>query len=212
MSCDEHMTEAFVSGEDIHTATSCRIFGVAPEDVTVEMRKRAKAVNFGILYGIGEFSLSEDLGISRSQAKKYIESYLAGFPSISAYLDGIKEQARRDGYVTTMFGRKRRIAELASSNKNLQHFGERVAMNSPIQGSAADIIKIAMVKVADELKKSGIDAKMILQVHDELLVEAHKDCADRAYEILVECMEKSVELLVPLDVDAHIGKNWFDAK
>ena len=209
---DEAMIEAFRSGEDIHTMTAARVFNLAPEAVTPELRKRAKAVNFGILYGIGEFSLSEDLGISRAQAKKYIESYLAGFPSISAYLDGIKEQARRDGYVTTMFGRKRRIAELASSNKNLQHFGERVAMNSPIQGSAADIIKIAMVRVADELKKSGIDARMILQVHDELLVETHKDCADRAYEILVECMEKSVELLVPLDVDAHIGKNGFDAK
>ena len=209
---DEAMIEAFRSGEDIHTMTAARVFNLAPEAVTPELRKRAKAVNFGILYGIGEFSLSEDLGISRAQAKKYIESYLAGFPSISAYLDGIKEQARRDGYVTTMFGRKRRIAELASSNKNLQHFGERVAMNSPIQGSAADIIKIAMVRVADELRTSGIDARMILQVHDELLVEAHKDCADRAYEILVECMEKSVELLVPLDVDAHIGKNWFDAK
>ena len=209
---DEAMIEAFRSGEDIHTMTAARVFELEPSAVTPELRKRAKAVNFGILYGIGEFSLSEDLGISRAQAKKYIESYLAGFPSISAYLDGIKEQARRDGYVTTMFGRKRRIAELASSNKNLQHFGERVAMNSPIQGSAADIIKIAMVKVYNELEKSGIDARMILQVHDELLIESHRDCADRAYEILVECMEKSVELLVPLDVDAHIGKTWFDAK
>ena len=212
ISGDENMIGAFLSGEDIHTMTASRVFGVAPGDVTPELRKRAKAVNFGILYGIGEYSLSEDLGISRAQAKKYIESYLAGFPSISSYLDGIKEQARRDGFVTTMFGRKRRIAELASSNKNLQHFGERVAMNSPIQGSAADIIKIAMVKVYNELEKSGIDARMILQVHDELLIESHRDCADRAYEILVECMEKSVELLVPLDVDAHIGKTWFDAK
>ena len=212
ISGDEAMIEAFRSGEDIHTMTASRVFDLPPEAVTPELRKRAKAVNFGILYGIGEFSLSEDLGISRVQAKKYIESYLAGFPSISAYLDGIKEQARRDGYVTTMFGRKRRIAELSSSNKNLQHFGERVAMNSPIQGSAADIIKIAMIKVADELKKSGIDARMILQVHDELLIEAHKNDAERAYEILVRCMEHSADLLVPLDVDAHIGQNWFDAK
>ncbi len=212
ISGDEAMKDAFLSGEDIHTMTAARVFGVPAEAVTPELRKRAKAVNFGILYGIGEYSLSEDLGISRAQAKKYIESYLAGFPRISEYLDGIKEQARRDGYVTTMFGRKRRIAELSSSNKNLQHFGERVAMNSPIQGSAADIIKIAMIRVRDELKKNGIDARLILQVHDELLLEAHKDCADAAYDILVRCMEESTKVSVPLDVDAHMGKTWFDAK
>lgn len=212
ISNDKAMIDAFLSGEDIHTMTASRVFGIPADAVTPELRKRAKAVNFGILYGIGEFSLSEDLGISRVQARKYIESYLAGFPSISSYLDGIKEQARRDGYVTTMFGRKRRIAELSSSNKNLQHFGERVAMNSPIQGSAADIIKIAMIRVSDELEASGIDARLILQVHDELLLEAHKDCAEQAYEILVRCMEQSTKLSVPLDVDAHIGKTWFDAK
>ncbi len=212
ISGDEAMIDAFLSGEDIHTMTAARVFGVPADAVTPELRKRAKAVNFGILYGIGEFSLSEDLGISRAQAKKYIESYLAGFPRISEYLDDIKEQARRDGYVSTMFGRKRKIAELSSSNKNLQHFGERVAMNSPIQGSAADIIKIAMIRVRDELKKSGIDARLILQVHDELLLEAHKDCADEAYDILVKCMEESTKVSVPLDVDAHIGKTWFDAK
>ena len=212
ISGDENMINAFLSGEDIHTMTASRVFGVTPEAVTSELRKRAKAVNFGILYGIGEFSLSEDLGISRAQAKKYIDSYLEGFPAISAYLDAVKEQARRDGFVTTMFGRQRRIAELASSNKNLQHFGERVAMNSPIQGSAADIIKIAMIRVSDALKESGIDARLILQVHDELLIEAHKDVADEAYRILVESMENCVSLSVPLDVDAHIGNTWFDAK
>lgn len=212
ISGDENMINAFLSGEDIHTMTASRVFDVPPSAVTPELRKRAKAVNFGILYGMGEYSLSEDLGISIAQAKKYIQSYLAGFPSISAYLDAVKEQARRDGFVTTMFGRQRRIAELSSSNKNLQHFGERVAMNSPIQGSAADIIKIAMIKVSEALKQSGIDARLILQVHDELLVEAHKDVADEAYRILVESMEGCVTLSVPLDVDAHIGKTWFDAK
>ncbi len=212
ISDDEAMINAFMSGEDIHAMTASRVFGVSPEDVTPDLRKRAKAVNFGILYGMGEFSLSEDLNISRAQAKKYIESYLAGFPKISAYLDAIKESARRDGYVTTLFGRKRRIAELSSSNKNLQHFGERVAMNSPIQGTAADIIKMAMVRVAEELKDSRIDAKLILQVHDELLIEANKSCADQAYKILTECMENSTKLSVPLDVDAHIGQSWFDAK
>ena len=134
------------------------------------------------------------------------------FPKITEYLTNIKETARKDGYVTTLFGRKRKIAELASSNKNLQHFGERVAMNSPIQGSAADIIKIAMIRVDEELKKSGLDARLVLQVHDELLIEAHKDCAQEAYKILIECMENASKLLVPLDVEAKVGKNWFEAK
>ena len=209
---DEAMINSFISGEDIHTATAARVFGVSPSEVTSELRKRAKAVNFGILYGMGEYSLSEDLGISMSQAKKYIASYLAGFPNVSSYLDEIKATAKRDGYVTTLFGRRRRIAELASSNKNLQHFGERVAMNSPIQGTAADIIKIAMINVSKALKAENIDARLILQVHDELLIEAHKDCADRAYDILKESMEKAIELSVPLDVEAHIGRNWFEAK
>ena len=212
ISNDENMINAFLSGEDIHTMTASRVFEVSPENVTPELRKRAKAVNFGILYGIGEFSLSEDLGISRAQAKRYIESYLAGFPKISEYLENVKADAHRDGYATTLFGRRRRIAELESSNKNLQHFGERVAMNSPIQGTAADIIKIAMVRVAKELSDSKIDARLILQVHDELLVESHKDCAEKAYEILVRCMEESTRLRVPLDVDAHIGGTWFEAK
>ena len=192
--------------------TASRVVGIAPSEVTPELRKRAKAVNFGILYGIGEYSLSEDLGISRAQAKRYIESYLAGFSKISEYLNNVKEAARRDGYVTTLFGRKRRIAELSSSNKNLQHFGERVAMNSPIQGTAADIIKIAMVRVDQRFKESGIDARLILQVHDELLIEAHKDCADQAYKMLVDCMEKCVDFKVPLDVGANVGETWFEAK
>ncbi len=212
ISDDETMKNAFLSGEDIHTRTAATVFGVAPEDVTPEQRKRAKAVNFGILYGMGEYSLSEDLGISRAQAKQYIESYLAGFPKVSNYLDEIKQTAHKEGGVTTLFGRRRKISELASQNKNLQHFGERVAMNSPIQGTAADIIKIAMVRTADELRIRGIDAKLILQVHDELLVEAHRDVADEAFAVLVECMEQSTKLTVPLDVDAHIGENWFEAK
>ena len=212
ISNDENMINAFLTGEDIHTMTASRVFEVPPQGVTPELRKRAKAVNFGILYGIGEYSLSEDLGISRAQAKRYIDSYLAGFPKISEYLDDVKSDARRDGFVTTLFGRRRRIAELESSNKNLQHFGERVAMNSPIQGTAADIIKIAMIKTARELKNSGIDARLILQVHDELLIEAHKDCADRAKEILVGCMENAADFKVPLDVEANVGANWYDAK
>ena len=212
ISGDEAMIASFLSGEDIHTMTAAKVFGVSPDEVTPELRKRAKAVNFGILYGIGEYSLSEDLGISRVQAKNYIESYLDGFPSVSAYLDRVKKEARERGFVTTEFGRKRYIPELAAKNKNLQHFGERVAMNSPIQGTAADIIKIAMISTARKLKESGIDARLILQVHDELLLEAHRSCADKALEILVECMENAMKCRVPLDVDAHIGSTWYEAK
>ena len=206
------MISAFASGTDIHTATAATVFGVDTDMVTPELRKRAKAVNFGIVYGIGEHSLSEDLGVSRAEARRYIDSYLASFPKVSEYLDNIKQKAREDGYVVTEFGRKRYIPELSASNKNVQHFGERVAMNSPIQGTAADIIKIAMIKVASELESSGIDARLILQVHDELLVEAHRDCAEQAMKILVECMEKTVNYAVSLDVEANIGDNWYDAK
>ena len=209
---DEAMINAFLSGEDIHTMTASKVFDVPPSEVTSEHRKRAKAVNFGILYGMGEYSLSEDLGISMAQAKKYIASYLNGFPSVKEYLEGIKKTAKANGYVTTLFGRRRKIAELASSNKNLQHFGERVAMNSPIQGTAADIIKIAMVNASQALKDAEIDAKIILQVHDELIIEAHRDCADRAYEILVNSMESVIKLSVPLSVEAHIGNSWYEAK
>ncbi len=209
---DEAMLEAYREGTDIHTMTACKVFHVSPDEVTLELRKRAKAVNFGIIYGIGEYSLSEDLGISRAKAKEYIDSYFAGFPQVAAYLASIKEQAKRDGFVTTHFGRKRYIPELSSSNKNLQHFGERVAMNSPIQGTAADIMKLAIVLVDRELKKRGLDARLILQVHDELLLEAHRDCADEAMALLRDCMENAVSLSVPLSVEAHIGKTWFGAK
>ena len=209
---DEAMIGAYRDGIDIHTMTACKVFGVEPHEVTLELRKRAKAVNFGIVYGIGEYSLSEDIGVSRTQAKQYIDSYFEGFPQVAAYLSSIKEQAARDGFVTTYFGRKRYIPELASSNKNLRHFGERVAMNSPIQGTAADIMKLAIVKVAKELEKRGLDARLILQVHDELLLEAHKDCAEEAMSLLRECMEGAATLSVPLSVEAHTGKTWFDAK
>lgn len=212
ISGDETMISAFANGEDIHTSTAAMVFGVSESEVTSELRKRAKAVNFGIVYGIGEYSLSEDLGISRIQAKQYIESYLAGFPRVNAYLENIKKQAKADGYVSTLFGRRRYIPEINASNKNLQHFGERVAMNSPIQGTAADIIKIAMVNTHRRLAKEGLNAKLILQVHDELLIEAHKDCADKALKALVEEMENAVKLKVPLDVEAHMGSSWFEAK
>ncbi len=210
ISADEHMIDAFMSGEDIHTATSCRVFGVEPEEVTVEMRKRAKAVNFGILYGMGEFSLAEDLKISRAQAKEYIESYLSSYPAIDDYLHNVAKDARADGYVTTMFGRRRYIPELSASNKNMQAFGERVARNSPIQGSSADIIKIAMINVSKKLRESGLDAKLLLQVHDELLIESSRDCADTVLALLKTEMENAVSISVPLKVEANIGENWLE--
>ncbi len=210
ISGDEHMREAFLTGEDIHTATASRVFGVDHENVTGEMRKRAKAVNFGILYGMGEFSLAEDLKISRAQAKEYIESYLASYAGIDRYLKKVIAEAREDGYTTTLFGRRRYIPELSASNKNLQNFGERVARNSPIQGSSADIIKIAMINVDKKLKESGVGAKLLLQVHDELLIECPREHAERVLEMLKSEMERAVDMNVPLMVEANIGKSWLE--
>lgn len=209
ISGDENMINAFLSGKDIHTSTAASVFGVPMDAVTPEMRKRAKAVNFGILYGMGEFRLSNDLHIPLKKAKEYIESYLASYPKIAEYLERVKTEAKRDGYVTTIMGRRRYIPELAAKNKNLQAFGERVAMNSPIQGSAADIIKIAMINVSKKL--CGLDARLILQVHDELLIEANRNIAEKAKEILINEMENAVKLKVPLDVDVGIGNTWFEA-
>ena len=212
ISGDSHMIEAFKSGEDIHTSTASKVFGVEPDDVTTELRKRAKAVNFGIVYGIGDFSLSQDLKIARNQAREYIDNYLATYSGVDAYLKNIINSAYECGYVTTAFGRRRYIPELSGHNKMLKKFGERVAMNSPIQGTAADIIKIAMINVDKKLRESGIDAKLILQEHDELLVEAHRDCAEQALEILRYEMENAVKMSVPLDVEVGVGENWYDCK
>ena len=212
ISGDSHMIDAFKSGEDIHTSTASKVFGVDPDDVTTELRKRAKAVNFGIVYGIGDFSLSQDLKISRNQAREYIDNYLATYSGVDSYLKNIVLSAYECGYVTTAFGRRRYIPELEGHNKMLKKFGERVAMNSPIQGTAADIIKIAMINVNKTLRERGIDARLILQVHDELLVEAHRDCADEALEILRHEMENAVILSIPLDVEVGVGETWYDCK
>ena len=212
MSKDANMIYAFNSGADIHTITASQVFGVSPEDVTSELRKRAKAVNFGIVYGIGSFSLSKDLHVTNKEAKQYIDSYFATYPDVHSFIKSLIEEARAYGYARTMFGRIRYIPELSSSNKNMQAFGERAAMNSPIQGTAADIIKIAMINVNRALKEAKIDAKLILQVHDELIIEAHKDCADKAMQILKSEMEKAISLLVPLTADTAMGENWLDAK
>ncbi|MBQ8340755.1 MAG: DNA polymerase I [Clostridia bacterium] len=208
---DEAMLSAFESGADIHTATAATVFGVPFEGVTPELRKRAKAVNFGILYGMGAFSLSEDLHISQAKAKEYIASYFAAYPQIDSYLKSVIKTAYEDGFVTTLFGRRRYIPELKMQNKNMQHFGERVAMNSPIQGTAADIIKIAMVRVDQKLKASGLDARLILQVHDELIVECRREDAVAAREILVSEMENAVKLKVALKVGVAEGENWYDS-
>lgn len=212
ISGDENMIGAFLSNVDIHTSTAATVFGVAPEEVTPELRKRAKAVNFGIMYGIGEYSLSQDLGISVAQAKQYIADYLASFPAVDAYLKQTIRRAYEDGYVTTIFGRRRYIYELSSSKHMLRAFGERVAMNSPIQGTAADIIKIAMINVERRLREEGLDARLVLQVHDELIIESARSCADRAEEILRTEMEGSIMLPVPLTVDIERGNTWFECK
>lgn len=212
MSKDANMIYAFNSGADIHTITASQVFGVSPDDVTPELRKRAKAVNFGIVYGIGSFSLSKDLHVSNKEAKQYIDSYFATYPDVHSFIKGLIEDARNLGYAKTMFGRIRYIPELSSTNKNMQAFGERAAMNSPIQGTAADIIKIAMINVNNALKDAKIDAKLILQVHDELIIESHKSCAEEALSILKTEMEKAFPLSVPLTADTSMGKSWLDAK
>ena len=211
LSGDENMREAFLSGFDIHSSTAMKIFGVPKDEVTIEMRKKAKVINFGIMYGMGEFSLAEDMHTTRKQAAEYMKSYLQSYPKVQEYLSRVVEQAKKDGYVTTLFGRRRYIPELASHRRNEVAFGERVAMNSPIQGTAADIIKLAMVAVDKRLKEEKLDARLLLQVHDELIVESSKSCADKAADILKYEMEHAVELSVPLTVEIAQGQNWYEA-
>lgn len=209
---DKNMIAAFKSGTDIHTVTASEVFDIPIDMVLPIMRSRAKAVNFGIVYGIGAFSLGKDIGVSRAEADRYIKNYLATYKGVADYMDRVIADAKRDGFVTTAFGRRRYLPELSSSNGMLRAFGERVARNAPIQGTAADIIKIAMIKVSQRLKKELSDAKLILQVHDELIVECPEDKADTAIKILTEEMENAAKLKVKLSADAHCGKNWLIAK
>lgn len=209
---DENMIEAFNSGEDIHTSTAAQVFDMPLFMVTPEMRSAAKAVNFGIIYGIGAFSLAKDIGTSVAKAKKYIADYLAKYPKVNEFMETTVDNAFKDGYVTTMFGRKRRIPELSSSNKMLQAAGKRIAMNTPVQGTAADLIKIAMINVYNRLKAEKLDARLILQVHDELIIESDLSCADRCAELLKEEMQGVYDMRVPLAVDVHTGHSWYDAK
>jgi len=212
ISGDEAMITAFLNGEDIHTITASKVFGVPLDMVTSEMRKSAKAVNFGIVYGIGDFSLAQDIGVSRKEAKAYINGYFAKYPDVKNYMTDIVAQAKKDGFVTTLLGRRRYIPELTSPKAQIRAFGERVAMNTPIQGSAADIIKKAMIDTEDNLLKNGLNARLILQIHDELIVEAPEEEAEKAREILVKSMENAYKIKVPLSVDADIGKTWYEAK
>jgi len=212
ISGDKNMIDAFADGEDIHRKTASQVFRIPFDEVTPSMRSRAKAVNFGIVYGIGEFSLSQDLKISRREAGEYIASYLAAYPDVSKYLTDTVENAKRDGYTQTMFGRIRHIPELASRNKNLVAFGERVAKNSPIQGSAADIIKLAMIAVDKALTEGNFKARLILQVHDELIVECPDNEIDKVKEIVQNSMENAADLAVKLEAEVEIGKTWLEAK
>jgi len=212
ISNDENMIRAFNNDEDIHTTTASQVFGVPKEEVTPLLRSRAKAVNFGIVYGIGDFSLAKDLGITRKEARKYIDSYLDKYPGVKRYMHESVEFGKEKGYVTTMFNRRRYLPELKSKNHNLRSFGERVAMNTPIQGSAADIIKIAMVKVFQELQKRHLKSRLILQVHDELIIEMHVDEREEVTRILKDSMENAAKLNVALKVDISSGNNWYETK
>jgi len=210
MANDKVMLEAFNNNEDIHTETASQIFGVKVNEVTPLLRSRAKAVNFGIVYGQGEYSLGQDLRISRKEAKEYIDSYFEHFSGIRDFQDNSISLAKEKGYANTIFNRRRYLPEINSSNFNVRSFGERIAMNMPIQGSAADIIKSAMILVSNKLK--GKDARLILQVHDELIVEAKREIADEIRGLLCECMENAIKLNVFLKVDANIGTSWLEAK
>ena len=210
ISGDQAMVDAFRSGEDFHTVTAAHVFSVPVEEVTPAMRRAAKAVNFGIVYGISPFSLSQDLGVTVAEAKAYMDAYFHRFPGVKAYMDQVVERARADGYVETPMHRRRALPEIKSSNHNMRSFGERVALNMPIQGAAADIIKLAMVRVHRQLKEAALEARLIMQVHDELIVECPEAEADRVKAILVREMEGAWHLSVPLIAEAHSGKSWLE--
>ena len=208
---DEHMQHAFLSGEDIHRSTAARIYNLPPDQVSPRIRSSAKAINFGIMYGKGAYSLSKDIGVSVKEADAFLKSYLAAFPKVSGYMDKTIADARACGYVSTLFGRRRALPELTSTNHNIRASGERMARNTPIQGTAADVIKLAMVRVWRRLRDEKMESRLILTVHDELIVEAPEAEAEKAAAILREEMEGCVQYAVPLSTDVHIGKNWLEA-
>ncbi|NLG92507.1 MAG: DNA polymerase I, partial [Clostridiales bacterium] len=209
---DRNMIQAFLNNDDIHRSTAAQVFHMPEEMVTPIMRSRAKAVNFGIVYGISAFSLAKDIGVTRKEADTYIKDYLSHYSGINEYMKRVVAEAKENGYVETMFGRRRYLPELTSSNFNMRSFGERVARNMPIQGAAADIIKIAMIRVENRLQKENMKSRLILQVHDELIVEAPQDEAEKAAKILTEEMQSAASLSVPLVAEAKIGRTWYEAK
>ncbi len=209
---DKVMIDSFKSGKDIHRATAARVFGMPEDMVTSQMRSSAKAVNFGIVYGMGAFSLSKDIGVTVKEASSYIDEYLKNFSGVRDYMEKVISDAKEKGYAEDIFGRRRYLPELSSSNKMSRAAGERIARNMPIQGAAADIIKIAMIKVYDRLKDEKLEAKLILQVHDELIVECPESEAEKVKRILEEEMSGAVNMSVPMIADANIGKDWYQAK
>ncbi|MCR5216879.1 MAG: DNA polymerase I [Lachnospiraceae bacterium] len=212
LSGDKNLIEAYNTASDIHAITASKVFGVPLEKVDSNLRRNAKAVNFGIVYGISAFGLSQDLNVSRKEAQDFITQYFETFPGIQGYLKGLVEEGKKQGYVTTMYGRRRPIPELSSSNFMQRSFGERIAMNSPIQGTAADLMKKAMISVFYALKEKNLRARIVLQVHDELMIETHKEDAQAVAKVLRECMQSVDQLSVPLEVDMHTAKDWYDAK
>lgn len=212
MSGDESFIDAFLKNQDIHARTAAEVFGVTMEDVTPELRRRAKAVNFGIVYGISDYGLARDLGVSRNEAAVYIEGYFARYPKVKTFMENAVAQARKDGYVETMLGRRRYLTDINSRNFNQRSFAERTAMNTPIQGSAADIIKKAMLLVFEALQEKQLRSRLLLQVHDELVLEVVEEERLAVAALVKEKMEQAVCLQVPLLVDVHYGVNWAQAK
>ena len=212
MSGDESLIQAYKEEQDIHRMTASKVFHIPFDEVTPAQRSNAKAVNFGIVYGISSFGLGQDLNISRKEAESYINQYFATYPGIKDYLDGLVAEAKETGSVTTMYGRKRPVPEISSSNFMQRSFGERIAMNSPIQGTAADIMKIAMLRVDRALKEKNLTAGILLQIHDELLIEAPADEAEQVAEILQTEMMAAADLKVPLSVEVKTGENWYETK
>ena len=209
---DNHMIEAFIEGQDIHKQAASKVFKTPIDEVTKEQRSNAKAVNFGIVYGISDFGLAGQLGISRKKAKQYIEEYLEQYSGIKKFMDNITEEAKEQGYVETLFHRRRYIPELKSNNYMVRQFGARVAMNTPIQGTAADIMKIAMIKVYNEIKNKKLKSKIVLQVHDEMMIEVPKEEIEEVKQILKKSMETATKLKVPLIADISVANNWYDCK
>ena len=212
ISQDQHMLDAFKNGEDIHVQAASKVLGIPMDEVTKQQRSSAKAVNFGIVYGISDFGLAGQLNISRKKAKEYIQQYLEKYSGINSFMKNIVEEAKEKGYVETLFNRRRYIPELKSNNYMIREFGKRAAMNTPIQGTAADIMKIAMINLSKKIKETNLDAKIVLQVHDELILEVVKKDKEKAEKILKECMENAVNLTVPLEVEVSEAENWYECK